>query len=116
MGDLDIKPIKTEDTGQQDDEKLQGAVDVVASQELSNHIVGLHCNCPILSLVMQANLIYYYIGFYFAVLLATFQSFFLSMMRGHLGSFMAALQHLDIKLPKFHGLFLAHWELWLSNC
>ena len=44
VGGLDIKPIKTEDTGQQDDEELQGAVEDVASQEITNYIVGLDCN------------------------------------------------------------------------
>ena len=44
VGGLDIKPIKTEDTGQQDDEELQDAVEDVATQEMPNYIVGLHCN------------------------------------------------------------------------
>ena len=47
VGGLDIKPIKTEYTRQQDDEELQGAVEDVANQEMPNYIVGLDCNWPI---------------------------------------------------------------------
>ena len=47
VGGLDIKPIITEDNGQQDEKNLQGAVDDVASQELPNNTVCLHYNFPI---------------------------------------------------------------------